>query len=67
MKKKENISAILLLLSIPVMALGKMLGWLDCSWWVVTSPIWIPFLIVAIIFILIMTIGCIGLFAHKKK
>ena len=67
MKKKENIPAILLLLSIPVMALGKALGWLNCSWWVVTSPIWLPFLIVTIIFIIILTIGCIGLFAQKKK
>ena len=39
----------------------KLTGHIDWSWWWVTSPLWIPFVLIIVLFMLFATIAyCIG-------
>lgn len=64
--KKEITGAYSLIVITLLLSIGKLLNWWNCSWWTATAPIWIPFLLVAVILIALFIITMIGMQLIKQ-
>lgn len=66
-KKIGNIISILLILTFMVFTVLKLTNVINWSWWWITSPVWVPIAIQAVVIVVALIFGTLSLYMIKNK